>query len=296
MPKQISTEGFTQLHGATNGLIPISIDIHTKQILWQDLGTYHFYEGFFDKSLDTFNLLNKTEPDTYITPVEVLSNENIVENAIYPTGFIFHAGRCRSTLLAKALGRSRKNLIISEAQPLNQVWEVFTDGTISQLEVNEPNKKLYKALILSLTRKRLFSHQYAFIKFTSFNIRFFNFIHSVFPDVPAIFITRDVNEIINSFEQKLPAWMKMKNPDQMALLTGSATSNLSIIINGFLNSANEIPPEKLNQLDYKGINPENLANLLSYFQASYEQEEMNLMKSQFLFDSKVEFNQRPFNM
>jgi len=47
-------------------------------------------------------------------------------------------------------------------------------------------------------------------------------------------------------------------------------------------------------VDHIAVTPENLPVILSYFNVSFDEAEFNLMKSQFSYDSKVEFNQKIF--
>ena len=100
-----------------------------------DLDGYHCYEGFFHQSLVSYLSLLKANPPYRVrTPVNILSDVQIPD-AIHPTAFIFHAGRCGSTLLAKVLARSRANLVLSEVAAHNEVWRSLPnkDGTFNEI-------------------------------------------------------------------------------------------------------------------------------------------------------------------
>ena len=91
------------------GLIPIGFDRSLRQLRWLDLSTYHCYQGFFRDALAFYRALSASEPAEMCSGLDVLAAPDLIPGAIAPTGFIFHAGRCGSTLLARVLARSRSN-------------------------------------------------------------------------------------------------------------------------------------------------------------------------------------------
>jgi hypothetical protein len=255
------------------GLMPVSINLEEELVTWLDVGSYHFYEGFFRKSIQILSLLQK-EMVSFTTELNILEDDRVTGDHIYPSGFIFHAGHCRSTALAKSLARSRENLVLSEVAPLSQVLPLFKTYTAS-------SKRIYRNLVLVLCRHRIETHSHAFIKFTSHNIHFFDLIHATFPDVPAIFLSRNPAEIVSSFRKAPPGWLKDGD-------------DLEEIVSGFLARAQHIDPEQLRSIDHLEITPEKLDLVLDYFKVYPVAAELDLMKSQFDYDSKVEFNRKKF--
>jgi hypothetical protein len=268
------------------GLIPVGIG--SDRTLWMDLGEYHFYEGFFHRSLDVFHALKKGKVFSFTTDITVLEDQRILTEYIYPSGFIFHAGRCGSTVLAKVLARSTGNLVISEAGPHNLIWRSLGKNTGTVPEINEGNKAIYRNLVLAMARKRVKEHRNHFIKFTSYNIHFFDFIRAVFPEVPAIFLTRDV---VSSFAARPPAWLTQPDPYIRGILAGAgSTIGIKEAVEGFFEKAEG----KLPHMDYELLVPENLRDILAHFNLYPGEKELNLMRSQFLYDSKAEFNRKKF--
>lgn len=276
------------------GLIPVSILVADEKILWLDMEEYHFYEGFFHKSLDTFHALKKGEVFSFTTDVSVLEDDAVVTDPVYPTGFIFHAGRCGSTILAKALSRSQENLVISEARPHASIWHILTRDGELPLEMTEKNKTIYRNLLLAMARRRRAVHQQFFVKFASFNIRFFDFIHSIFPDVPALFLKRDVAAILASWKNNLPGWLERDHPKALQMLTGSDEPDLKQIIEGFFEKAATYPDSVLKPVEYEMLKPEHLQLILSYLNYEPNEAQLALMQSQFAYDSKAEFNRKKF--
>lgn len=138
-------------------------------------------------------------------------------------------------------------------------------------------------------------HQHYFIKFTSFSILFFQFIHSVFPDVPAIFISRDVDSILNSFDKRQPAWLQQGNVASIIPGVNKTNVNARAIVESFLAESCKYPREVLLPVEYKDLAPALLPSILKHFNVNAHADQLRLMQKQFAFDSKVEFNQRKFN-
>ncbi len=193
MIQQLDISSFFSMWKQCPGFIPVSIS--DDKVIWQDVSMYHFYEGFFHKSLNNFEMLRREPVTRFSTDIDLLNDDRLTKGCLPLSGFIFHTGRCGSTLLAKILGSSRKNHLISEAQPLNKIFTHFTDVT-GAIESETENKTIYKNLLLALARKRLDTHQRCFVKFSSYNIHFIEFIQTVFPEVPTIFIRRDTLEVV----------------------------------------------------------------------------------------------------
>lgn len=274
------------------GLVPIEIDANNKQLIWMDLETYHCYEGFFHKSLDTFahlKTLQNKETVSFTTELNALTDENILTDNIYPTGFIFHAGRCGSTLLAKALAHSRDNMVFSEAAPHNQIL------TVRDNSFNDENKMLYKHLILAMGRKRVTTHKTHLIKFTSFNILFFNFIRSVFPDVPAVFLYREPIRILSSFNKSAPAWLSLRDEtnalmQEISMMQTAQMKPLEFIakvLSDFFTQALRAG-DSLNLLNYNLLTKENLSAVLKVFNIEVTKQQLIQMQSQFKYNSKSE--------
>jgi hypothetical protein len=291
--EHLSTSDFLAEYHHHAGLIPVNIQPTTGTITWMDVEKYHYYEGFFQRSINTFQALKKQGAITYTTDFDVLDSDIFENGILRPNGFIFHAGRCRSTLLVKAIARLPHHLVLSEPAPLNQFWQVITNNGTKLLELNESTQKLYRNLVWAMGRHRSEAETHCFIKFTSFNIRFFSFINAAFPGTPAIFLKRDADDIITSFEKKSPEWLLSDNPEISKLLLGSAKPDLSIVVKTFLDEASSHPPEKLKHFNYDKVSPEGLELILKHLNISVTEKQLGLMKREFLFDSKTDVNRQP---
>jgi len=111
---------------------------------------------------------------------------------------IFNTGRCGSTLLAKVLARSRKNLVLSEAAPHNEVWQCLSEGP--------EGMTLYRNLLLAMGRTRGTNCEAHIIKFTSVSMVHFDFIRAAFPGVPALFLFREPRAVLSSYARRSFPW------------------------------------------------------------------------------------------
>jgi hypothetical protein len=284
------------------GLIPVDIDTRTRRLHWLDLETYHVYEGFFHRGIERFEQLKQLRGGLpshlrFVTDLSVLGDGQILTDSIYPTGFIFHAGRCGSTLLARILARDRRHLVVGESAAHNQVLLCLTNNGSVKLTPTVENKTVYRNLVLAMSRRRLPSHHAHFIKFTSFNILFFEFIRSVFPDVPAIFLYRKPAEVLASYTARPPGWFD-SNQQALRRLLAKATAEECAEEDIFASPANAVAAyfaaglrageSGTRCLNYDELTPGNLAAILKVLNLSPTVEQLTAMQSQFRFDSKAD--------
>jgi hypothetical protein len=303
MSSYLSKEELIRKLGVCSGLIPVELDLNKRELIWRDLGRFHTYEGFFRTSLATFAQLRSLgKPgvieESFHTDVGVLDSDEILTEYIYPTAFIFHAGRCGSTLLSKSLARSRSNLVFGEADIHNLIWGVFSDSWQSEPVFGEREKRLYKHLILAMGRRRLDTHKNHIIKFTSTNILMVDLIRSVFPDVPTLFIYRTPTAILRSFLKQSPGWANSSSEQLRNFVSGfeAVPQELEFYqrtITRFFSAALDAEKKGIRFLNYDRLTAPNLATILSALKIYAEHEQLKKMQDQFEYDSKSEYKLKP---
>ena len=254
------------------GLIPVAIANDSAQILWLDLDAYHAHEGFFHQSIAAYTALCKTTPRRFFTAFDVLGSIR-VPDTLRPTGFIFHAGRCGSTLLVKILARSRGNLVFSEAAPHNQIWRALPPDRAARLAT-------YRNLITAMGRRRLESYRAHIVKFTSFNIMQIESIRAAFPGVPALFLFRDPAAAMDSFARNPPGWLGRD------VGFGQPWRQMEPALEGFLRAASLTIDRNFRCLDYSSLSPEFLPSILDFLGVRPTAQEFRAMLSEFHRDAK----------
>ena len=167
---------------------------------WCFVGKDRLTKPFFDESISQrfrkpFNLLFRHQ-----TPIGFLGELNEFSKGVKPTGFIFHLSRCGSTLVSQMLAALERNIVISEASPI--------DAVLRAENVPESERiRWLQWMINALGQKRNETEENLFIKFDSWNALELGLIGRAFPDVPWIFLYRNPVEIIVSQMRQRGAYM-----------------------------------------------------------------------------------------
>lgn len=167
---------------------------------WCFVGKERLTKPFFDNSIELrfrepFNLLFRHQ-----TPIEFLGELEDYSKGLKPNGFIFHLSRCGSTLVSQMLAALDRNIVISEAAPL--------DFVLRAKNVSEERRiRWFRWMVNALGQKRNEREANFFIKFDSWSVVEFGLIKRAFPDVPWIFLYREPVEIIVSQMRQRGAYM-----------------------------------------------------------------------------------------
>jgi hypothetical protein len=180
-----------------DGWIPVRLYWRESQPMvdWCYLGRHRFQDSFFDQTvgqcmLEPFNLLFRHQ-----TPMQVLGELNEARPGLQPNGFIFHLSRSGSTLVSRMLSALPKNIVISEARPVDSTLRSpFQNATVT----DERRTTWLRWMVSALAQQRRGDEENLFIKFDAWNISDVPVIRQAFPDVPWIFIYRDPVEVLVS--------------------------------------------------------------------------------------------------
>ena len=287
-----------QLIRRDQGFIPVAIEptYGAHHVVWLNVGDYQFTESKFRYSIQ--NLATHYGPgDRIVTDIRMLTAENLLDDTLYPSGFIFHISRCGSTLLAKAIARAPQHIVIDEGTPLNDgLWHYFTQGWQRPVAETAENYTLLRNLVLALGRKRNADHQHYFVKFRSWNVVFLDFITRVFPDVPCLFVYRDPLEVLVSADLR-PVWvLDFKGEPPGAFLTDTTVAKtaamskldfLTKLFGSYFSTALQTTTNQLLYLNYDQIVSQNLASILQLaFNYAVSPATLQLMLRQFDYYSK----------
>ncbi|HXE62146.1 MAG TPA: hypothetical protein VN519_01320 [Bryobacteraceae bacterium] len=272
------TEGeFRAEHQARPGLIPVELDTVQRTASWLDLNDYHCFEGSFRRSLATYNAIlagapRPSEPWRCISSLDFLRSAPPATDCLSPSGFILHAGRCGSTLLAKVLARSVEHLVFGEGGPHNQIWPLINASP-------DQAPLLFRNLILHTARPRRRSYKAHVVKFTSFNVMRLETIHAAFPDVPIFFLFRHPAQMLASWRRGKPGWMGMDTG------IGTIWHAPERAISDFFQRALRAG-DRMQLLDYADLSPRMLPAILDAFHLDPSVADRELMQAEFTWDAK----------
>ena len=159
------------------------------------MGDERFTEPFFDQTVQRlvrhpFNQLFCRQ-----TPLEALAGLHAREPGLAPTGFIFHMSRCGSTLISQMLAALPRNIVISEAGPIDAILR----ARLHAPNVTDDERQRWLQLIVSaLGRPRRTTATHYFIKFDCWHTLDLPLIARAFPGVPWVFVFREPVEVIVS--------------------------------------------------------------------------------------------------
>lgn len=292
------------------GLIPVHLDADPdsdqQTLWWRDLGAYHPYEGFFKHTLAALDGLQRLRrPDTpvehFVTDLDALLAIDVQRDALPPTGLIFHMGRCGSTLLAKSLAQCRFNLVFGEADPHHCIrFAAHGDGG-SAAAPSTRALGLYRRLVLAMGRKRVATHRWHFCKLSSFNALFIDAILQTFPRTPALYLYRDPREVLMSFREGHPGWLRYRGtgrgdflagPD--AIADGDDLGFLGDVLGHCMQTVLDCRAPNLRLLHHGALREQNLPAIWSWLGVDYTVAEQRPMRRQFDRYSKSEFVARPY--
>jgi len=277
MNLRLTEEEFRAVHAARPGLIPVELDPVQDTASWLDLGDYHCFDGSFRRAIATYTAIlagarPPSEPWRCRSSLDFLRSAPRGADCLNPSGFILHAGRCGSTLLAKVLARSPEHMVFGEGGPHNHIWPVIHASS-------EPAPVLFRNLILHTGRPRLRSYRAHIVKFTSFNVTRIGTIQAAFPEVPVLFLFRHPAEMLASYRRGKPGWMGKDTG------IGEIWHTPESAISDFFQHALRAG-DHLKFLDYADLTPEMLPAIFDVFDLDPPARERDLMREEFRWDSK----------
>jgi hypothetical protein len=181
--------------------VPVSIDLTHGQIELVDLSSATFEEPFFR---DTIERMRRERPDQL--PI-VADLPNFLLRAgscqVSPDAFVFHVGRCGSTLLTNMLVRGGDYIAVKEPDIVNELaaaWLMSTDELRRQVE-------LVTATVLRILLGAIDSPQRRILKLAAWNVQMATALLRIFPGTAAAFVFRSPYETVASQLHRPPAWI-----------------------------------------------------------------------------------------
>ena len=178
------------------------IRVHWEQgyplVDWCHFGEARFVESFFDQTIEKrlrhpFALLFRPQ-----TSLDDLVELQAIDPGVPPTGFIFHMSRCGSTLLSQMLAALPRNIVISEASPIDGVLHAnWRNPNIT----DEQRICWLRGLLSAYARPRQ-GEQHFFVKFDSWHTLELSLIQRAFPGVPWIFLYREPVQVLVSHQRQ----------------------------------------------------------------------------------------------
>ena len=187
-------DGETDIVMAATGWIPARVYQSPEGLMvdWTNLGQLRFTEPFFEQTV-TRALRNPAQM-LFRRHTSIRELEGFDRPGLLPSALIFHLSRCGSTLVSQMLAALPRNMVISEAPPLDRVLQARVhDRGVS------PSQQIdwLRGMVGALGQPRS-GETRLFIKLDSWHILQLPLIQEAFPEVPWIFLYREPVEVMVS--------------------------------------------------------------------------------------------------
>jgi hypothetical protein len=184
--------------------VAVNLDGAEPSVDWCDMSGERFTDPFFDQSVARFMSSGKGR-SIVRTPLSALHDLDQARS-LDPCGFIFHVGRCGSTLVSRLLGLVPGVIAVREPRPINNLLE----ADLERLDEAE-QVRLLRSLIRALGRVRFGDERHFVLKLSSWNIRKAALFREAFPKVPMVWLQRRPLEVLASMFVDPPGWLALRN-------------------------------------------------------------------------------------
>ncbi|MFP2927569.1 sulfotransferase family protein [Pyxidicoccus sp. 3LG] len=198
----------------------IHVDSGRLRVDWCHLGTRRFTDPFFDETLERrlrhpFALLFRHQ-----TSMEALVERHAARPGLPVRGLVFHMSRCGSTLVAQLLASLPRNIVLSEAGPVDTVLRAHlrVPGATEAQRI-----EWLRAVVGALGQRRFPEEEAVFLKLDAWHVLELPLLQRAFPGVPWLFLYRDPVEVMASHQKHRGAHMLpgLLEPAQLGLERGA---------------------------------------------------------------------------
>lgn len=247
-------------------LVPVSVDIGARRFEFLDLQGLTCHEPIF---AETIRRAKRDRPNALNFEVDFADFTRAAEcHQRPPDGFLFHVGRCGSTLLVNMLSASGGHLVIKEPDLVSDLiagWLSAPDeATRVEIELLLPKAIRY---LLSAAGAAVGANiRYRVLKLTAWNIRLANVLLGSFPTTPAVFLYRSPIETVASLLFHPPAWFELIGrpratqalffPSVRDVPEGATLSACTFFAHAWRSTASAaltLPPERLHVMRYEEL-------------------------------------------
>jgi hypothetical protein len=195
------------------GWLPYSVDVgpDDPELRWCHLAGDRLTSPFFEQDVGDalrrpFNQLFDVR-----TPMTAAAAHLAAHRPLDPTAFIFHTGRCGSTLVAQLLATDPANRVVSEPAPLDAVLR----APLRRAVAPERHLDWIRTVVGALGQPSP-GERRLFVKLDSWSIAGAVELDAAFPGVPWLFVVRDPVEVLVS---------QLRSPS-MTMLIGAVPAEL----------------------------------------------------------------------
>lgn len=183
-------------------MTPVAFDAEARQVELLDTRGASFDAPFFDDTIREIRARSPGRLNFDLDRAQVISAGDCRGRC--PSGFIFHVGRCGSTLLANMLACSPAHRIVKEPAVVNTMLAERlrepTDASPAELDA------LIASVIRLLASAAAGAFGHGVVKFAAWNVQLAETLLELFPATNAVFVYRSPMETVASMLHQRPGW------------------------------------------------------------------------------------------
>ena len=242
------------IDGAPVAPIALHVATHTVELI--DLEGVECREPFF---LETIQRLERSEALRAEIDLDRFTRA-VPRDRAAPDGFIFHTGRCGSTLLANMLAASGRCSVLREPRALIELSLAWLES--DEDEARRESESLLALIVPQMLWATAGGAHYRVLKPAAWNIQLAPVLLRIFPSTPAVFMYRAPSETVASMLFEPPSWLEWSErrrtlhaclPSLRAFPPDAALSETTLFAHAWRSAADAalaLPPERLLFLDY----------------------------------------------
>lgn len=289
--------------GELAGWLPVDVSIEGGRPLvrWLDFRGARLSEPFFEQTVRRVRG-GRHGAAELLTDFEALIQLEKSADLLRPDGFIFHASRCGSTLVANACHALDGAVVVSEAPPVDKlVWDYLVGDDPARALLR---RAFLRAAVHLTGRRRLGDERRLYVKFSCCSLLRLAFVRSIWQDVPWVFIHREPVEIIVSNMRAVPEWLRSESQPEMAsAVTGLPAEEAAGLsreefcaraLGRFFDAAAEAADARAMLVGYEELSASKLVEVVRFFGASPTEAEARRVSETARLYAKDAAPARPF--
>lgn len=181
--------------------LPYRIDIapEVPVVQWCRTGGRRLTEPFFEQDLHHHMARPLNRAVDLRSGLDDAAATLEAHPGLAPTAFVFHLGRCGSTLIARMLAADPANRVLSEPGPFDSVLRAPL-----QRPVDEPTYHAWLQTALGCMSRPAAGEHRLFVKLDCWAVMAADHLAAAFPDVPWLVVYRDPVEVLVSMLDQKP--------------------------------------------------------------------------------------------
>ena len=255
---------------------PYRIRVRENSVHWIDLGKTPFTGPSFSYAIER-TAATRPQLDIVESNLSTIEKLREINPGLAPRGFVFHTGRCGSTLLANVLGAMQRHVVLHEPEPVDTILTAKPSRYPLKRRIS-----LLQGAISALGQRRLGVEEALVIKLNSWHIlkRYRELIMQAYPDCKWVFIYRDPVEVMMSL-------LSMRNVRRSTYFIHKNYSGLSYeerlgcgmaelvarSVGRYCEAAAEAADDNTLLINYSQLSPEIFRQALDFFELTVTDDE-----------------------